>query len=53
MMLQPPLLQDFTSGKTVENIRKLDAGVAPTSAADSVIVYWFCLVPLSTEVTGI
>jgi hypothetical protein len=27
MMLQPALLHDSTSGKTVENIRKLDAGV--------------------------
>jgi hypothetical protein len=35
MMLQPALLHDFTSGKTVENIRKLDAGVAPSSATDA------------------
>jgi hypothetical protein len=27
MMLQPALLHDRTSGKTVENIRKLDASV--------------------------
>src|SRR5262249_48151974 len=32
MMLQPTLLHNPTSGKTVENIRKLDAGVAPSSA---------------------
>jgi hypothetical protein len=29
MMLEPALLQHFTSGKTVENIRKMVAGVAP------------------------
>ena len=40
MMLEPTLLQDSTSGKTVENIRKLDAGVGP-SATDGAIVHRF------------
>jgi hypothetical protein len=33
MMLQPALLHNRTSGKTIENIRKLDADVAATGAA--------------------
>jgi hypothetical protein len=32
MMLQPALLHDSTSGKTIENIRKLDAGVGARRA---------------------
>jgi hypothetical protein len=37
MVLQPALLHDITSGKTVENIRKLDAGVEPRSATDTLL----------------
>jgi hypothetical protein len=48
MMLEPTLLQDFTSGKTVENIRKKVARVAP----DTAIVHRFGRSPVSTTVTA-